>query len=133
MRRWNRLIRRWWRCSRLWRRLVILWRRRSHFYHFFRLDHVLVLFIRARRVRVDLLELIANFRLIVLSSGKEGEIGRFGNLGKLNLPNERISETYFQVLAVFWGLVVVNLSEKGGIVEDAFQHLLRYSHISGRR
>ena len=46
---------------------------------------------------------------------------------------ENWRSAYFQVLAVFWGLVVVNLSEIGWIVEDAFQHLLRYSHIGGRR
>ena len=70
----HRLIRWWWRC--LW----LHWCLRSVFQDLLSLDHLLVLFIRARCVRVDLLELVANFCLVILSSRKKCEIGRFGNL-----------------------------------------------------
>lgn len=70
----NRLIR-WWRWC-----LRFRWCLGSEFQDLFRLDHLLVLFIRARCVRVDLLELVADLCLVIFSSRKECEIGWFGNL-----------------------------------------------------
>ena len=122
----NRLIW-WWRwCLRFrW----CLW---SVFQDLFRFDHLLVLFIRARCVRVDLLELVADLCLVIFSSRKECEIGWFGNLEWFTRRVLR-DLTYFQVLAVFWRLVIVDLSEKSRIVKNSLKDVFRDSNICGRR
>ena len=127
LRRWlNRLVR-WWRGC-LWFR----WCLGSKFQDLFRLDHLLVLFIRARCVRVDLLELVADLCLVIFPSRKECEIGWFGNLECFTRPVLR-DLTYFQVLAVFWRLVIVDLSEKSRIVKNSLKDVFGDSNICGRR